>query len=65
MSNYKSAWNKWKNSPSREIETIKKNQMEILEPKNTVTEIFKKCSGCPLWRNEMTEERIGELGKEQ
>lgn len=49
-----------KNSPSREIEAIKKNQMEILEWKNTITEFF-KCSGWAQLRNGMTN---GKHGKE-
>lgn len=41
---------------SKEIEAIRKNQMEVIEQKNTITEILKlgRCS-IVAWRRQKTE----------
>lgn len=40
MNGYKFSWNKWKIEDSdKEIEVIKKNQLEMIELKDTITEI--------------------------
>lgn len=57
MSDYKHAWNKWKNSLSREIEDIKKNQMEILYMKNTINKMNISVKALNS-KMEVTEEQI-------
>lgn len=42
MSKDEHAWNKWKSSKSQQNKEIGKNQIEMLERKTTITEIYKE-----------------------
>lgn len=61
MGNYKHIWNKWKNRKSLQRKrSYKKNQIQILELENKMTEIKSLKDRLPAeWREK--EERISEL----